>query len=423
MLPRDGSWNLQNAQFISSKQVHSWGCVWFRDRMLNPRKVEVLISKLKKSTADCGIEGISEKNLVSNPRCIANANDDFKRTMDDWMRRTSGKLDFILCLIPGNRPEIYGSIKTTCDLDYQVPTQCMQIKNIDKANHQFLANLALKINAKLGGTNNTINRSELLNKPTIVFGADVTHPGIGDHTSPSVAAIVGSANIEMSHYFHAIRIQEHRKEIIQDLQSVVKTMMLSFYRKLRRKPERIIFYRDGVSEGQFNDVIREELTAIEKACRSIEEGYRPAITFLVVQKRHHTRFFPSQNKDSVGKARNVPPGLVVDRGVCHPSQFDFYLCSHFGIQGTSRPTHYHVLLDENKLSADSLQEFTYQLCHVYCRCTRSVSIPAPVYYSHHLAFRARSYITQLGGEMSPQEMNRKIEQVLSKNIGGAVFFA
>ncbi|RDD37817.1 Protein argonaute 1A, partial [Trichoplax sp. H2] len=58
MLPRDGSWNLQNAQFISSKQVHSWGCVWFRDRMLNPRKVEVLISKLKKSTADCGIEGI-----------------------------------------------------------------------------------------------------------------------------------------------------------------------------------------------------------------------------------------------------------------------------------------------------------------------------------------------------------------------------
>ena len=31
------------------------------------------------------------------------------------------------------------------------------------------------------------------------------------------------------------------------------------------------------------------------------------------------------------------------------AEFDFYLCSHQGIQGTSRPSHYHVLWDDNRL--------------------------------------------------------------------------
>lgn len=35
---------------------------------------------------------------------------------------------------------------------------------------------------------------------------------------------------------------------------------------------------------------------------------------------------------------------------------------------------------------------TYQLCHCYVRCNRSVSYPAPTYYSHLAAFRARYHL-------------------------------
>lgn len=85
-------------------------------------------------------------------------------------------------------------------------------------------------------------------------------------------------------------------------------------------------------------------------------------------------------------------GTVVDSKICHPTEFDFYLCSHAGIQvivppinfsfsfilcfqtflitdsltmfqGTSRPAHYHVLWDENKFSADALQSLTNNLCY------------------------------------------------------------
>lgn len=110
----------------------------------------------------------------------------------------------------------------------------------------------------------------------------------------------------------------------------------------------------------------------------------------------------------------------MDTSITHPFEFDFYLCSHAGIQviryvfevpegivmedvctylnclvclqGTSRPSHYYVLWDDNRFTADELQILTYQLCHTYVRCTRSVSIPAPAYYARLVAFRARYHL-------------------------------
>eukprot|EP00112_Aurelia_sp_Birch-Aquarium-sp1_P007218 Seg1786.3 transcript_id=Seg1786.3/GoldUCD/mRNA.D3Y31 product="Protein argonaute-2" protein_id=Seg1786.3/GoldUCD/D3Y31 len=138
----------------------------------------------------------------------------------------------------------------------------------------------------------------------------------------------------------------------------------------------------------------------------LEKGYEPGISFIVVQKRHHTRFFPEQESDKVGKAGNVPPGTTVDTGICHPTEYDFYLCSHAGIQGTSRPAHYHVLWDDNELTPDELHQLTFLLCHTYVRCTRSVSIPAPAYYAHLAAFRARFHIDNLKGGGSDSESTK-----------------
>ncbi|KAJ1358684.1 putative protein tag-76 [Parelaphostrongylus tenuis] len=61
----------------------------------------------------------------------------------------------------------------------------------------------------------------------------------------------------------------------------------------------------------------------------------------------------------VGKARNIPPGTTVDTGIVSPEGFDFYLCSHYGVQGTSRPARYHVLWDDNNFTADEMQAITY----------------------------------------------------------------
>ena len=65
--------------------------------------------------------------------------------------------------------------------------------------------------------------------------------------------------------------------------------------------------------------------------------------------------------------------------------------SLFLFQGTTKPTGYHKLWDDNKLNADETQKLTYFLCHLYSRCERSVSYPAPTYYAHLAAFRAREH--------------------------------
>lgn len=53
-------------------------------------------------------------------------------------------------------------------------------------------------------------------------------------------------------------------------------------------------------------------------------------------------------------------GTVVDSKICHPHEFDFYLCSHGGLKGTSRPAHYHVIVDENGFSSDCIQLLTFR---------------------------------------------------------------
>ncbi|GAV07789.1 hypothetical protein RvY_17588-3 [Ramazzottius varieornatus] len=40
---------------------------------------------------------------------------------------------------------------------------------------------------------------------------------------------------------------------------------------------------------------------------------------------------------------------------------------------------------------DSALTISYYLTYCYGRCNRGVCIPAPVYYAHHAAFRARHY--------------------------------
>ncbi|XP_016407239.1 protein argonaute-3-like [Sinocyclocheilus rhinocerous] len=178
---------------------------------------------------------------------------------------------------------------------------------------------------------------------------------------------------------------------------------------------------DVFSENTNRNVLYYELLAIREACISLEKEYQPGITYIVVQKRHHTRLFCADHTERVGRSGNIPAGTTVDTDITHPYEFDFYLCSHAGIQGTSRPSHYHVLWDDNCFTADEFQLLTYQLCHTYVRCTRSVSIPAPAYYAHLVAFRARYHLVDKehdsaeGSHVSGQS-NGRDPQALAKAV-------
>lgn len=126
-------------------------------------------------------------------------------------------------------------------------TQCVQAKNVNKTSPQTLSNLCLKINVKLGGINSILVpsiRPKVFNEPVIFLGADVTHPPAGDNKKPSIAAVVGSMDAHPSRYAATVRVQQHRQEMIQELSSMVRELLVMFYKSTGGyKPHRIILYR------------------------------------------------------------------------------------------------------------------------------------------------------------------------------------
>jgi len=292
-------------------------------------------------------------------------------------------------------------LKKVCETEIGLPTQCVDWnKAMDqrKGGGAYQANLALKMNAKLGGQNTAVypKLPVVAEQPTLVLGADVHHPSVGNTLSPSIAAIVGSYDISATRYATVIQQQGHRVESIAGMEQAVFQLLDYFRIQNKLLPQRIIMYRDGVGEGGFDEVMTREVRAIQRACSKIQQGFKPVITFLLVQKRHHVRFFAEQDRDC-DKDGRLLAGTVFDSGVTSPHDFDFFLCSHAGLKGTSKATHYHVLYDEAKLDSDKMLALTFALCHVYARCNRSVSIPAPAYYAHLAAYRARLYMPEDDG--------------------------
>jgi eukaryotic translation initiation factor 2C len=391
-IPNQGVWDMRGKQFHTGVEIRTWAIACFApQRTCREDSLRNFTQQLQKISNDAGMP------IIGQPCFCKYANGpDQVEPMFRYLKQTFQGLQLVVVVLPGKTP-VYAEVKRVGDTVLGMATQCVQAKNVNKTSPQTLSNLCLKINVKLGGINNILVpniRPKVFNEPVIFLGADVTHPPAGDNKKPSIAAVVGSMDAHPSRYAATVRVQQHRQEIIHDLSTMVKELLIQFYKSTRFKPNRIIFYRDGVSEGQFHQVLAHELLAVRTACMKLEDDYRPGITFIVVQKRHHTRLFCADKREQIGKSGNIPAGTTVDVGITHPTEFDFYLCSHAGIQGTSRPSHYHVLWDDNQFSADELQCLTYQLCHTYVRCTRSVSIPAPAYYAHLVAFRARYHLVE-----------------------------
>ncbi|KAF8733891.1 hypothetical protein HU200_014744 [Digitaria exilis] len=416
--PSIGQWNMINKKMVNGGSIKYWACLTFTSR-IHPNEIGRFCEDLAMMCNSIGMQMSSQPCIQIKKAHHGNVEAAIRGIHGESVQvlsqqgLTGQQLELLIIILP-DMSGSYGMIKRLCETELGLITQCCAPRNIMKGGKQLLENLALKINAKVGGRNtvleDALNRRIplLTDVPTIIFGADVTHPSPGEASSPSIAAVVASMDWpQVTKYKCLVSSQGHRVEIIDALFTevrdpvkglvrggMIRDLLISFRKSTGLRPERIIFYRDGVSEGQFSQVLLYEMDAIRKACASLEEGYLPRVTFVVVQKRHHTRLFPENHRarDQTDKSGNILPGTVVDTKICHPSEFDFYLCSHSGIKGTSRPAHYHVLFDENGFTADAMQTLTYNLCYTYARCTRSVSIVPPAYYAHLGAFRARYYL-------------------------------
>lgn len=442
--PRNGRWNFNNKIMAAGAQIKSWVVLNFDSRIAS-QNVSQIAQDLERVCRTKGMDIGPASFFFSDPPGsyrlppLERVTSMIKRVQLDCKSAP----DFMLCILPIRKTcDLYGPLKKLLQTKLGVITQCIAPQR-PPLKDQYLTNVALKINAKTGGYNSWLTHEydgklpKVSEYPTIIFGLDVSHgpPGYGD--SPSIAAVVASREWPMlSKYGVRLKAQSRKVEMISGLfeddgsGGMVGELLRDFYRTCStpgnsdRRPKQIIVFRDGVSESQFEAVLTEEFQAFKKACSYIDKtgDYKPKITFIVVQKRHHTRFFPA-----IGSG-NVSPGTIVDGAVCHPRDYDFYLCAHAGLIGTTRPTHYQVLVDENNFTTDDLQQLTHSLCYMYARSTTAVSVVAPVAYAHLAATHARNFLDSEGGSETSSQTGKSERSIsiqlpeLNNNMKSKMFF-
>ncbi|KAJ6488632.1 ribonuclease H-like domain-containing protein [Mycena vitilis] len=391
--PENGAWNVLKRRFKKPTSLASWAVVNYDGQRISDELAQKVIVDLMGA---CRALAMGVEEPRSRQRGDPHAPEKILNSIHREMR---GKVDLILVLLPKSAEEVRNRIKFWGDVAFGVRTSCLREDKLQRANNQYFNNVAIKLNGRLGGAYalpKTIVIAGL--RPFICFGADVSHPSPGS-SRPSIASLVYSWDPKAASYVALSEVQPPRLEIIQGLQRMVKKAIIAFSAQTPPPPppQQIFFYRDGVSEGEIQTVKDHEITAVRQAFREVwtERGMRaplPTITFIVVVKRHHAIFVPNDNRIADGKTGNCRAGLIVD-DLRSPLAQDFYLQSHGAIKGTSRSGHYSVLLDEN-FGDDVLkiQQLSFELCHVYAKATRSISLPAPVYYADMVCARAKFHV-------------------------------
>ncbi|KAL7933965.1 Piwi domain-containing protein [Trichoderma chlorosporum] len=445
-----GSWNMvpkdsQSFKFSNAGTMQKWSCVYIEVLNEYPNAHTFtsagLTEVLRSFHAVLGDTGIAASPpLQPFQRLQLKNNDDPE--LDVLMKRAASSLQLLFVILPATPIPLYNRIKYLGDVKYGIHTVCSVGTKISnpKGQDQYLRNLAMKFNLKLGGNNHLVDSTHLgfiTENKTMIVGIDVTHPSPqSSKLAPSVAGMVASIDHKLGQWPAILSIQpQNRQEMVADLAEMLKSRLRLWRQKGKHSefPENIIVYRDGVSEGQYKLVLEQELPLLRAACKELypapdQKKGLPRLTVAIVGKRHNTRFYPTTATDA-DKGGNTKPGTVVDRGVTEARNWDFFLQAHTALQGTARPAHYYVVLDEifraryaktpGKNVADEFQNLTQSMCYAFGRATKAVSYCTPAYYADILCERSRCYLSSLF-ESSGSETSSMVEGTVGGPDTGAL---
>ncbi|KAK1386333.1 Piwi domain-containing protein [Heracleum sosnowskyi] len=302
---------MMKKKFVNAGTVQRWICINFAENV-SEAFIEAFCNELASVCLEHGLKFNLRPvvpHLSAPPANVERVVKD--RYFEAKEKIKENKLDLLIVILPDDSGLLYGNVKRICETDIGIISQCCKAKKVLEVNHQFLEGLVLKLNVKMGGRNAVLvdaiaKRIPVISElPTIIFGADISHPNPGKWSSPTFSAVVASQDWpEITTYAALVSKQPNRRAIIEDLFNTrdnvsggIREHLISFKEKTGFKPSRIIFYRDGVNQGHSSQVLIHEVDAIRRACNSLEDNYQPRITFIVVQKGHHTKFFPYHQDD------------------------------------------------------------------------------------------------------------------------------
>lgn len=162
------------------------------------------------------------------------------------------------------------------------------MKRKTKTSHFILFHLIRMIAMPVGGL--------------MTFGYDVCHDP--SDKSKSWGALVATMDLKKGNSEFFTSLNQHRsgEELSNHLAENVAKAVKQFQLRNGSLPERILFFRDGVGEGQIGYVHEHEVKAVKNSLKQIYESYGATtevpFLYMVVTKRVNTRiFFDRRNPD------------------------------------------------------------------------------------------------------------------------------
>ncbi|RAR14259.1 Piwi-domain-containing protein [Stemphylium lycopersici] len=406
-----GRWRLDGRKFVinnKDRPIKAWGICCIQGRgSPPPQAVEAFVQKFVQVYESHGglvaAHPQHGKKPWMGPGNLADGGEMVQKVWNQTGNKYSTPPNLLLFIVNDRNVDVYRRIKKSCDIRFGVASQVLQAKHVMSASPQYISNVCMKVNAKLGGCT-SVAKSQLIPKiapksasiPTMVVGADVSHPapGAGSGEAASFAAITVSADVHFARYWAEVQTNGNRVEMVttSNINDHFGSMARNWMQKIGqgKAPQRVLYIRDGVSEGQYAAVLEEEVRDMKECFKKLGCKDLPKFTVVIAGKRHHIRFFPDAGK---GDRNNNPlPGTLVESGCTHPFEFDFYLCSHVAIKGTARPIHYQCILNEGEWLSAELQQFIFEHSYHYVRSTTPVSLHPAVYYAHLAADRSRAHL-------------------------------
>jgi aubergine len=368
-----GEWTLRGkTSLYKPVPVKRWVCI-FPESMR--RETAEFVTVLTRCCEEMGAE--------MTPPLWKALDDDKQDSYIESIRKMKEKNPkMFLIVLPTNRADRYSSVKKACLVEIGVPAQVVVKRTITRKNVGSIASkVAIQMIAKMGGLPWMI---KLPVKGLMTVGFDVSHHP--RDKSRSVGALVATMDLKKTEACYSVTssYRDGNEMNIGLANHMAKALEIFKETSGGVLPERILFYRDGVGEGQIRYVEEQEVKPLMKKLKEIYgNSGTPKLAYIIVNKRTNTRLFKQATATTF---INPKPGTIVDQKITLPERNDFFLVSQHVGQGTVSPTSYNIIYNNSELSKDKLEILTYKFTHLYFNWSGTTRIPAVSQYAKKLAF-------------------------------------
>ena len=296
-----GRWDLRGKVFLLPNPValKSWGiCVLKAGEDRRAPVTAEQVNAFKKNFIQL-YRGHGGKVENINPAIVGGIADDAEAVNQTFLaagNQTKLRPQILLIILTNKSSDVYQRIKRNCDCRFGVMSQCVQASNVIKNAPQYCSNVLMKFNCKLGGTTSAIkSKTKYFEEPTMIIGADVSHAAPGLEQA-SMAAMTVSIDRTCSRYAAAVESNGSRVEMISsDNFNAMLTPLVDYWQKNvggGHLPKHVYYFRDGVSEGQFGPLLKQEVADMKKL-------------FAEMGQHHPGNRVSSPNSLSYSKADNI----------------------------------------------------------------------------------------------------------------------